>query len=92
MTQQRRPQLLFLRRTGGFELISIVDEVAAGAVWAETYCVESAARLCLVLGMPAEASQLVHAVGKLALGAILAGPAFLKGATEFCLVPSGDVR
>lgn len=95
VTQQRRPQLLFLRRCGsvaGGELISVVDEVAAGAVRAEAYGVERAARLRLVLGVPAEASQLIQAVGELALGTILAGPAFLVGATEFRLVPGGDVR
>ncbi len=94
MTQQR-PQLLFLWRyatVASLELISVVDEVAAGAIWTETYRVESAARLCLVLRVPAKASQLVQAVGELALGAVLAGPAFLIGATEFGLVPGGDVR
>lgn len=69
-----------------------MDEVAPGAVRAEAYRVESAARLCLVLGVPAEASQLIHAMGELAFGAVLAGSAFLIGATEFGLVPSGDVR
>lgn len=82
VAQQRRPQLLLLRRCGGGrgELVGVVDEVAAGAVRAEADGVERAARLRLVLGVPAEAPQLVQAVGKLALGSVLAGPAFLVGA------------
>lgn len=95
VTQQRRPQPLFLRccsrSLAGRELIGIVDEVAAGTVRAEANGVECATWLCLVLGVPAEASQLIQAVGKLALGAILAGPTFLIGAAEFSLVPGGDV-
>lgn len=63
-----------------------MDKVAAGAVRAEANGVEGAARLRLVLGVPVEASQLIHAVGELALGAVLAGTAFLVGATEFRLV------
>lgn len=95
VTQQRRPQPVSLRccsrSVAGRELISIVDEVAAGTVWAEANGVECATWLCLVLGVPAEASQLIQAMGKLALGAILASPTFLIGAAEFSLVPRGDV-
>lgn len=95
VAQQRRPHLLLLWRdaaVGSQHLFGVVDEVAAGAVRAEADGVESAARLRLVLGVPAEASQLVHAVGELALGAVLAGAAFLVGAAEFGLVAGGDVR
>lgn len=56
VAQQRRPQLLFLWRPASVavqDLVGVVDEVAAGAVWAEAYRVESAARLRLVLGVPA---------------------------------------
>lgn len=93
VAQQRRPRLLLLVRDSGArgELIRIVDEVAAGAVWAEADGVEGAAQLCLVLGVPADATKLIHSVGKLALCAILAGPALLVSATELGLVASGDV-
>lgn len=73
-------------------LICVVDEVAAGAVRTEADGVESAAGLCFVLGVPAEAPQLVQAVGELALGAVLAGAALLEGAAQFRFVAAGDVR
>lgn len=94
VAQQRRPQLRprGSRRVGCVRLVCVVDEVAAGAVRAEPYGVEGAARLRLVLGVPAEASQLIQAVGELALGAVLAGAALLEGAAELRLVPAGDVR
>lgn len=94
MAQQRRPELLLLWRRSsiaGIELIRVVNEVAAGTVWTEAYGVERAAGLCLIFGMTVEASQLVHAVSKLALGTVLAGPAFLICAAQFRLVSSGDV-
>lgn len=94
MAQQRRPELLLLWRRSsiaGIELIRIVNEVAAGTVRTEAYGVECAAGLCLIFGMTVEASQLVHAVSKLALGTVLAGPAFLICAAQFRLVSSGDV-
>lgn len=91
MAQQRRPELLLLWRRRGVELIRVVNEVAAGAIRTEADGVERAAGLCLIFGMAVEASQLVHAVSKLALGTVLAGPAFLIRAAQFRLVSSGDV-
>lgn len=94
MAQQRRPELLLLWRRSsiaGIELIRVVNEVAAGTVRTEAYGVERAAGLCLIFGMTVEASQLVHAVSKLALGTVLAGPTFLICAAQFRLVSSGDV-
>lgn len=92
MTQQGRPRLLFLRSAASVDLIGVVDEVAAGAVRAEAYRVEGAAWLRLVLWVPAETSELIIAVGKLALGTVLAGATLLIGATQFGLVAGGDVR
>lgn len=91
VTQQGRPHLLFLGSAASVDLIGVVDEVAAGAVRAEAYRVEGAAWLRLVLRVPAETSELIIAMGKLALGAVLAGATLLIGATQFGLVAGGDV-
>lgn len=69
-----------------------MNEVAAGAVRTKAYRVESATWLRFVLGVPAEASELVQAMSELALGAVLANPTFLVGAAEFCFVAGRDVR
>jgi len=73
-------------------LVRVVYEVAAGAVGAEADGVEGATRLRLVLGMPVEASQLVHAVRELAFGAVLAGAALLVRPAQLRLVASGHGR
>lgn len=67
-------------------LLRVVDEVAPRAVGAEPDGVECAAKLCLVLGMAAEAAQLVNAMGKLALVAVLAGAVLLERPAQLCLV------
>lgn len=76
-------------RRGPTALFSVVNEVAAGTVRAEANGVEGSAELSLVFGMAAEAAQLVDAMGKLALVAILAGTILLKGPTKLCFVAAG---
>ena len=70
----------------GSPLISVVDEVAARPVGAEADGVEGAAQLGLVLGVPRQAAQLVEAVRKLALLAILAGATLLEGPAQLSFV------
>lgn len=70
-------------------LLRVVNEVAAGPVGAEANGVESAAKLRLVLGVAGQASQLMDAMGKLALVSVLAGPVLLKGAAKLRLVAAG---
>lgn len=70
----------------GSALFGVVDEVAARAVGAEADGVEGAAWLRLVLGVARQTAQLVVAVRKLALLAVLTGAVFLEGSAEFSLV------
>jgi hypothetical protein len=67
-----------------------VDEVASRTVGAEARGVEGAAKFRLVLGVAAEVPQLIDAMGKLALVAILAGAGLLKGSAKLRLVVGGD--
>ena len=69
------------------QLIQRVDIVAAGSVGAETNTVVGAAHVGLVLGMAVNCSQLLLAVGKLALFAVLANTVFLERAAHLRLVP-----
>lgn len=66
-----------------------MDKVTAHPVRAEADGVESTARLRLVFGVPAQIPQLFHAVGKLALAAVLAQTALGEGATQFSLIARG---
>ena len=70
-------------------LLGVVDEVAAGPVGAEADGVEGAAQLRLVLGVAGQASELVDAVGELALVAVLTGSVLLEGAAQLRLVAAG---
>lgn len=70
-------------------LLSIVDEMAARPVWAETNCVEGAAQLSFVFGVAAQAAQFMNSVSKLAFVAILAGTILLKGPAKLRLVAAG---
>lgn len=70
-------------------LLSVVNEVAAGPIGAEANGMESAAKFRLILGVAGEASQLMDAMGKLALVSVFAGPVLLKGAAQLCLVAAG---
>ncbi|KAJ8401152.1 hypothetical protein AAFF_G00387340, partial [Aldrovandia affinis] len=76
-------------RRGSPALLCVVDEVAAWAVGAEPDGVEGAAQLGLVLGVAAQAAQLVDAVGELTLVAVLAGAVLLEGPAQFRLVAAG---
>jgi len=67
-------------------LLGVVDEVAARAVRAEAGAVEGAARLRLVLGVPAHAALLALAVGELALVSVLTAAALLEGPAQLRLV------
>lgn len=69
--------------------LSIVDEVASGPIGAEANGMESAAKLRLVLGMTGQASQLMDAMGKLALVSIFAGSVLLKRAAQLRLIAAG---
>lgn len=73
----------------GTALLSIVDEVAAGPIWAKADGVEGAAQLRLVLGMAGQASELMDAMCELALVPVLTGTILLKGAAQLCLVATG---
>lgn len=74
-------------------LVGVVDEVAPRTVWAEADGVESATGLGFVLGVARQVSQLVVAVRKLALLAVLASSVFLEGPAELRLVAGGvDLR
>lgn len=63
-----------------------MDEVAAGAVWAETDGMEGAAQLSLILWVTAQAAQLMHAVGELALITILTDAVLFKGPAQLRLI------
>ena len=67
-------------------VLVVVDKVAADPVGAEADGVERATRLCFVLGMSVEVTQLIQPMGKLALVAIFAHAALGKGAAQFGLV------
>lgn len=74
------------------QLVRVVYEVTPSTVGAKTNGVKSAARLGLVLRVPVEASQLLHAVRKLTFGTVLAGAALLVCAAELRLVAGGQGR
>jgi len=78
--------------SGIIHLFGVVDKVTACAVGAEADGVEGATRLRLVLWMPVEATHLVHAVRKLALGTVLARATLLVRAAQLSLVARGDGR
>ena len=87
---------LNLRRGGGSArdgrpatLFGVVDEVASGAIRAETGSVKCAAKFGLVFRVTAEVAQFVGAMGKLTLVAVLTGASLLKWPTEFRLVMRG---
>lgn len=92
---QSRPLHLVGRVTRGgllgrsTALLSIVDEMAARPVWAESDGVEGAAQLSLVFGMAAQAAQFIDSVSKLAFVAVLAGTVLLKGPAKLRLVTAG---
>lgn len=67
-------------------LLGVVDEVAPGAVGAETDGVECAAQLRLVFGVAGQAPQFVHAVRELALVTVLARSALLERPAQLRLV------
>jgi hypothetical protein len=68
------------------ELFQVVDEVAPGSVGAEADRVISPAQVGLVLWVPAHGAQLVVAVSKLTLFAVLAAAVLLVRATQLRLV------
>lgn len=72
-------------------LITVVDEVAPWPVGAEPDGVEGLAHLRLVLGVAGKVPQLVDAVSKLALLAVLAAPALGVGPTQLRLVATSAV-
>jgi len=78
------PRLSVIRCSSA--LICIVNEVAAGAVRAETDSVECATGLSLVLRVAGQVSQFVVAVSKLTLFSILAWAIFLKRSAKFSFV------
>lgn len=73
----------------GAALLGVVDEVAAGPIWAEADGVEGAAQLRLVLGVAGQASELVDAMRELALVPVLTGAVLLEGAAQLGLVAAG---
>jgi len=66
-----------------------MDEVAAGAIGTEANTVVCFAEVCLVLGMPVHIANLMVAMRKLALLAILTRPILLEGSAHLCLVAAG---
>ena len=70
-------------------LLDVVDEVAAQTVWAEATGVIGATELRLVLGVPGQAAQVLLAMRKLALVAVLAKPVLLEGPAQLRLVSHG---
>lgn len=74
------------------QLVRVVYEMTPSTVGAKTNGVKSATWLGLVLRVPVEASQLIHAVRKLTFGTVLAGAALFVGAAELRLVAGGQGR
>ena len=68
-------------------LLKGVDEVASRSIGTETHAVVSPAQVCLVLGMAVDVADLVHAVGELALVAVLACAVLLERSAHLGLVP-----
>jgi len=73
-------------RLGTTTFFSIVDEVTAWAIWAETNCMECPAELSLVFGVTGECTEVLATMGELALVSIFAVTIFLEWSAEFCLV------
>lgn len=69
--------MLSLGRGAPACLVSVVDEVAPGAVRTEADRVEGAARFRLVLGVSHQTAQFVLSVGELALVAVFAAAGLL---------------
>lgn len=63
--------------------------MATRAVGAEADGVKSAAQLCLVFGMAAQAAKFVDAMSKLALVSVFTGTVLLKGPAQLRLVAAG---
>jgi len=74
---------------GKFHVLSLLglDEVASRSIRTETHAVVSPAQVCLVLGMAVDVADLVHAVGELALVAVLACAVLLERSAHLSLVP-----
>jgi len=83
-----RPSHLLLGHPLGtlLHLLKGVDEVASRSIGTETHAVVSPAQVCLVLGMAVDVADLVHAVGELALVAILACAVLLERSAHLSLV------
>ena len=67
-------------------VISIVDEVATGTIWAESISMECSAEFSLIFGAKGEYAKILAAMCKLTLVSILAVAILLKGSAEICLV------
>lgn len=63
-----------------------MDEVAAGAVGTEPGAVVGLAQIRLVLGVSGDGPEFCESVSKLTLVSVLAGPVFLEGSAQLCLV------
>lgn len=70
----------------GARLLGVVHKVTARTVRAKANTVECAAQFGLVLWMALQVAQLLNAVRKLALVAVLALASLLKGSAKLCLV------
>jgi len=66
-----------------------MDEVASWSVGAEAHAVVGAAEVRFILGVAVDVANLVDAVSKLALVAVLASAMLLEGSAHFCLVATG---
>ena len=66
-----------------------MNKVTAGTIGAETHGMVCPAQVCLVFGVSSHGAQLGHAMGELALFAVLASTMFTERSAELSLVPGG---
>ena len=61
-----------------FGFLQIMNKVTAGTIGAETHGMVCPAQVCLVFGVSSHGAQFGHAMGELALFAVLAGAVFTE--------------
>ena len=71
-------------------VISIVDEVATGTIWAESISMECSAEFSLIFRVKGEYAKILAAICKLTLVSILAVAILLKVSAGLCLVVWAD--
>ena len=69
-----------------FGFLQIMNKVTAGTIGAETHGMVCPAQVCLVFGVSSHGAQFGHAMGELALFAVLAGAVLLEGPAQLGLV------